>query len=29
METKLGGNKMATIRQKFGFKNMFVVDSVG
>jgi hypothetical protein len=29
METKLGGNKMATIRQKVGFKNTFVVDSVG
>ena len=29
METKLYSNKMASTSQKVGFKNMFVVDSVG
>jgi hypothetical protein len=29
METKLRSNKMAIIKQKLGFKNMLVVDSIG
>jgi hypothetical protein len=29
METKLQKNKMEMIRTKIGFKNLFVVESVG